>query len=263
MEDSALQLKLARSLLEGVGNSVQGADSAEKALDILRTFEPDLILMDLQLPGKDGLELTRELRQGGIHGRTPIVAFTAFTHPADLERSREAGCSGYIAKPIDTAAFARQVRAFLGAGNGAAADVASDTGDLLAGLREQFPGGRAGAVRYGLRELKSNPPCATERIERILHGWAGLAGTFGFQKLRIKPAGWKTCYLRPAWCTAAWSPKASNPRAAVFAPRPARSPDSQADLVRGLRAARIGLVHCSAEGPAGSEQRHNAPTFRL
>jgi len=247
VEDSALQLKLAKSLLEEAGNSVQGADSAEKALEILYTFEPDLILMDLQLPGKDGLELTRELRRGGIHGRTPIVAFTAFTHPSDLERSREAGCSGYIAKPIDTAAFARQVRAFLGAVNGAGTDVPSDSGDLLTGLRNNFLVEGLEQCDTILRELKSNPPCATERIERILHYWAGLAGTLGFAEISKQARRVEDLLSSPSLVYRSMVAKGVESARRRFCAAARTEPKLPADLVRGLRDARIGLVHCSAE----------------
>ncbi len=113
VEDNDMQSKLVSFLLEEAGHTVQVAESAEKALELLQSFLPDLILMDLQLPGKDGLELTRELRLNPVLGATPIIALTAYTDPTELARAREAGCNGNIAKPIDTATFARQVREYL------------------------------------------------------------------------------------------------------------------------------------------------------
>lgn len=247
VEDSALQRKLASSLLEEAGNSVQGAESAEKALEILRAFEPDLILMDLQLPGKDGLELTRELRRGGIHGRTPIVAFTAFTHPSDLERSREAGCSGYIAKPIDTAAFARQVRAFVGAPNGAGADVSSDSGDLLTALRNNFLVKGIEQCDTILRELESNPPCATERLQRILHCWAGSAVTLGFTEISKQARRVEDLLSSPSLVYRSMVAKGVESARRRFCAATRLEPSLPADLVRGLADARIGLVYCSPE----------------
>jgi len=123
IEDHEMQSKLASFLLEEAGYTVLTAESAEKALELLRSFHPDLILMDLQLPGKDGVELTRELRLNPVHGDTPIIAMTAYTDPGDLAKAREAGCNGNISKPIDTTTFARQVRAYLGGVADGEADV--------------------------------------------------------------------------------------------------------------------------------------------
>src|SRR5580698_4021402 len=88
VEDDALQAKLVSLLLEDAGHTVQIAGSAESALDVLQWFRPDLILMDLQLPGKDGLALTRELRLIPIYVATPIIALTAYTDASHLARER-------------------------------------------------------------------------------------------------------------------------------------------------------------------------------
>jgi two-component system, cell cycle response regulator DivK len=113
VEDHDLQSKLVRFLLQEAGHTVRTAASAEEAREILRSFFPDLILMDLQLPGMDGLELTRLLRLDPVHAATPIIALTAYTDPSDLQKAREAGCNGKISKPIDTATFARRIGRFL------------------------------------------------------------------------------------------------------------------------------------------------------
>src|SRR5579862_4010470 len=81
---------------------VQTAASAEEARELLRSFFPDLILMDIQLPGMDGLELTRVLRLDPLQAVTPVIALTAYTDPGDLEKASDAGCNGKISKPIDT-----------------------------------------------------------------------------------------------------------------------------------------------------------------
>src|SRR5579863_2065383 len=106
VENNEMQSTLVSFLLQEAAHKVQTVSSAEQALGALRSFSPDLILMDLQLPGMDGLELTRRLRLQPAHATTPIVALTAYTSPSDLERAREAGCNGMIPKPIDTATFA-------------------------------------------------------------------------------------------------------------------------------------------------------------
>jgi len=76
-------------------------------------FEPDLILMDIQMPGMDGLELTRLLKADARTRPIVIVAFTAYAMKGDEAKFRAAGCDGYLSKPIDVATFAEQVRAYL------------------------------------------------------------------------------------------------------------------------------------------------------
>jgi DNA-binding response OmpR family regulator len=188
VEDNVMQSKLVGFLLQEAGHTVQIAGSAERALEILQSFrpgniKPDLILMDLELPGKDGLELTRELRRTRAHDATPIIALTAYTDRSDLARAREAGCNGTISKPIDTAAFARQVRNYLGGASGADADVPSDSGDLLADVRNNFLAEGLEQCGTLLKKLKSNPRQATPAIQRVLHRWAGMGGTLGFPEI--------------------------------------------------------------------------------
>ena len=134
VEDNEMQSKLVGFLLQEAGNTVQTAESAEQAREILLSFSPDLILMDLQLPDMDGLELTRVLRVDPVHCATPIIALTAYTDPSDLERARAAGCNGNISKPIDTETFARQVGHYLNRTTDVHADVECDSHDLLAEL---------------------------------------------------------------------------------------------------------------------------------
>jgi CheY-like chemotaxis protein len=102
VDDNAANLKLARVLLAGEGYHVRTATDALEALAVLETFRPRLILMDLQLPGMDGFELTGRLKADPTHRDVVILALTAYAMKGDEERARAAGCDGYIAKPIDT-----------------------------------------------------------------------------------------------------------------------------------------------------------------
>ena len=113
VEDNETNQILVRAVLEMGGYRVSVAGSADEALDELRRNPPSLILMDVQLPGQDGLSLTRELKADPNSSRIPIVALTAHAMNGDRELALEAGCAGYIAKPIDTRMFAGQVRQFL------------------------------------------------------------------------------------------------------------------------------------------------------
>ncbi len=114
VDDSLPNLKLTRFLLMQDGFDVRTAENAEQALLALETRVPDMILMDIQMPGMDGLALTRHLRRdGSLHG-VPIVAFTASAIKGDEEIARAAGCDGYITKPIDTRTFVDLVRNYAG-----------------------------------------------------------------------------------------------------------------------------------------------------
>lgn len=113
VDDNATNLKLASEVLEMEGHSVLRAGDANEALAILCNSRPDLILMDIALPGMDGLELTRQLKARPDLAGVPIVALSAFAMKGDEERALSAGCDGYITKPINTRTFHAQVKAYL------------------------------------------------------------------------------------------------------------------------------------------------------
>ena len=113
VEDNPTNLKLASEVLENAGFRVIRAVDSEQAQLALRQERPDLILMDIALPGMDGLALTRLLRADPAFGTIPIVALTAFAMKGDDQKALEAGCSGYITKPIQVRELAGQVRSFL------------------------------------------------------------------------------------------------------------------------------------------------------
>ena len=113
VDDNPLNLKLTRLLLVQEGYVVQTAGDSEQALELMRTFSPRLILMDLQLPGMDGFELTRHLKDDSATRDIVIVAVTAYAMKGDEQRALDAGCDGYLAKPIDTRALASQVATYL------------------------------------------------------------------------------------------------------------------------------------------------------
>jgi CheY-like chemotaxis protein len=102
IDDNAANLKLARVLLSGEGYEIRTASDAAEALAVLESFHPRLILMDLQLPGMDGFALTRRLKSTPTHRDVVILALTAYAMKGDEIRALDAGCDGYIAKPIDT-----------------------------------------------------------------------------------------------------------------------------------------------------------------
>jgi two-component system, cell cycle response regulator DivK len=118
VDDNPANLKLARLLLEAEGHDARTAVDAEQALKLLETFHPRVILMDIQLPGMDGLELTRRLKQDPKTSHMVIVAITAYAMRGDEERARAAGCDGYVAKPIDVYTLPGVIAGFIEAAEG-------------------------------------------------------------------------------------------------------------------------------------------------
>lgn len=114
VDDNLLNRKLVCDVLELEGYEILQCEDAEQALELLAvTAVPDLILMDISLPGMDGLTLTRQLKAEVRFTSVPIVAVTAFAMKGDEQKALQAGCSGYITKPIDTRRLPAQVAAFL------------------------------------------------------------------------------------------------------------------------------------------------------
>jgi CheY-like chemotaxis protein len=113
VDDNETGVLLVRTVLELEGFQVDSAGSAEEVLERLRFRTPALVLMDVQLPGQDGLSLTRQLKADPATAEIRIVALTAYAMAGDREQALAAGCVGYITKPIDTRALGDQVRSFL------------------------------------------------------------------------------------------------------------------------------------------------------
>jgi two-component system cell cycle response regulator DivK len=116
VEDNETNLRLFTYLLSARGYDVRGAGDAPQALQLLQTFRPRLILMDLQLPGTNGYELTRTIKADLALRDIPIIALTAYAMRGDEEKARAAGCDGYVTKPIDTRAFPARIAEFLAKG---------------------------------------------------------------------------------------------------------------------------------------------------
>ncbi|MCU1431697.1 MAG: response regulator with CheY-like receiver domain and winged-helix DNA-binding domain [Actinotalea sp.] len=114
VEDNPLNLKLIRDVLVFQGYDVVEARTGEEGVHLAHDLVPDLVLMDLQLPGIDGVEALRLLRQDPVVRDVPVVAVTAFAMKEDRERADANGFDGYLAKPISVRALPAQVEAFLG-----------------------------------------------------------------------------------------------------------------------------------------------------
>lgn len=117
VEDNSMNRRVAQFILKSQGYTVYEACDGREALDLVKDHSPDLILMDLQLPGLDGFTVTRIIKENAATKRIPVVALTAYAMRGDAERALEAGCDGYITKPIDPENFAEVVAGYLAAGS--------------------------------------------------------------------------------------------------------------------------------------------------
>ena len=113
VEDNPANMTLATFLLESAGHTVLSATDAEAGLTLARDEQPNLILMDIQLPGMDGLEATGLLKRDHATRAIPVIALTALAMKGDEERIRAAGCDGYIAKPMRYQEFLATISALL------------------------------------------------------------------------------------------------------------------------------------------------------
>jgi CheY-like chemotaxis protein len=113
VDDNPMNLKLARLVVTAEGHEADVAAGADEALTLLEEQRPDLILMDLEMPVVDGVELTRRLKADPATAAIPVIALTAAAMHRDRERATEAGCAGFVTKPLDTRGFAATLASYL------------------------------------------------------------------------------------------------------------------------------------------------------
>ena len=114
VEDNAKNLKLVKALLVIGDYAVFDSESAERGIELAKTHVPDLILMDIQLPGMNGLDATKIIKKDSNIKHIPVVALTSYAMEGDEHKAIEAGCDGYMTKPIDTRNFLNEVSSFIG-----------------------------------------------------------------------------------------------------------------------------------------------------
>jgi two-component system cell cycle response regulator DivK len=114
VEDNPVNRRLAVFLLRSQGYDVREASTGLEALEMLEKERPDLIVMDIQLPGMDGLEVTRKIKAQPDTADIPVIAVTSYAMKGDREKALAAGCVGYVTKPIDKNIFIQEIAARLG-----------------------------------------------------------------------------------------------------------------------------------------------------
>jgi two-component system cell cycle response regulator DivK len=183
VDDTPVNLKLVRVLLSRQGFDVRTASTAEEALEVAETFRPRLVLADIQLPGMDGLEMTRRLKSAPQTRDTIVLALTAFAMKGDEEKAFEAGCDGYITKPIDTRSFPALIRQYLSKPS----DVTNSSPERAtklapgAGSREAFLAD--GAQRSAALISSLGPGFDAISARAIVNQWAETANSMGCQEI--------------------------------------------------------------------------------
>jgi len=185
VDDAPVNLKLTDILLRKEGYQVQTASDAEEALKVLGNFRPDLMLVDIQMPGIDGLELTRRVKRDPATKDIVVVALTACAMKEDEQNAMAAGCSGYITKPIDTHTLGKRVRHHLDGRLAVEAPLSRPAALLqavpdaeLESLRQRFIDEGTLQVRQLLESL--NTIVDPTKPAQLLHRWIGSAGVLGY-----------------------------------------------------------------------------------
>ncbi|SPE39012.1 Response regulator receiver protein [Candidatus Sulfopaludibacter sp. SbA6] len=255
VDDTPVNLKLTRIILVNEGYKVLTAASAEEAIELLRGFHPDLVLADIQLPGIDGLELTRRIKRDENTRDIAVVALTAFATQGDEQKAIDAGCDGYITKPIDTRALGARIRAFLdrraesmaGLAPPASPDPASPdkiaipAADLLV-LRRRFLDEGREQARQWLLDLDGQ--FDANEAARVVHQWIGAGGLLGYTAISRLAREVAAILLERPLDQTQLRESLANLAMAFTSPRDARDaavPESVVEALSGKRIALVGL----------------------
>jgi CheY-like chemotaxis protein len=256
VDDTPVNLKLTRILLVNEGYHVLTAASAEEALELLQSHRPHLILADIQLPGMDGLEMTRRIKGDPRTRDITVVALTAFAMKGDEQKAMSAGCDGYITKPIDTRTLGERIRHYLDArGDRGAlppqppsrqAEVLS-TAEMQA-LRRRFLDEGQERSRQILLDLEGafDPTAAT----RTVHQWIGAGGLLGYPAISRLSRDVETLLLEKPVDSGQLRESLTNLVLAFSSPREARDaplPDSILQTLAGKFVAVVGLPSHEAQ----------------
>jgi CheY-like chemotaxis protein len=254
VDDTPVNLKLTRILLVNEGYKVMTAITAEEALELLKSFHPYLVLTDIQLPGMDGLELTRRIRKDPNLKDVVVVALTAFAMKGDEQKAIDAGCDGYITKPIDTRTLGSRLREHLGRRSEAAAappagEVAAIPEADLQALRRAFLGEGRDKSRQLLLDLDSH--FSANEAARLVHQWVGTGGLLGYTAISRLAREAEAILLERPLDNAQLRESLTALALAFSSPREARDipvPEYVSQVLAGKRVVAVGL-------PAAEEER--------
>ena len=259
VDDTPVNLKLTRILLVNEGYKVMTAASAEEALELLRSYHPQLILADIQLPGIDGLELTRRIKKNDETRDITVVALTAFAMKGDEQKAVDAGCDGYITKPIDTRSLGARIREHLNrraeaqgtppaAKPAVTGDASLPAAEMLA-LRRRFLTEGQETARQMLLDLDGQFNAAD--AAKQVHNWIGTGGLLGYSAIsRLAREAEAVLLVRPLE-NDQLRDSLTNLALAFNSPREARDAPLSESIVHALSGKRVALVGL----PASDAQR--------
>ena len=271
VDDTPVNLKLTRILLVNEGYKVLTAASAEEALELLRSYRPDLILADIQLPGMDGLEMTRRIKGDQRTQGITVVALTAFAMKGDEQKALDAGCDGYITKPIDTRALGESIRRYLDARGEPAAPSpppAAPPAEVapaaeMQDLRRRFLDEGQERARQILLDLEG--PFDAAASARFVHQWIGAGGLLGYSTISRLSREVETLLLEKPVDTGQLRESLSNLLLTFSNPGDAREtpvPDSIRKSLSGKFIAVVGLpAHETQRLCVALESAHARPVF--
>jgi DNA-binding response OmpR family regulator len=275
VDDTPVNLKLTRILLVNEGYKVMTAASAEEALELLRSYHPQLILADIQLPGIDGLELTRRIKKNEDTRDITVVALTAFAMKGDEQKAVEAGCDGYITKPIDTRSLGARIREHLNRrterqGAAPAAEQPAPAGDgaslpaaeMLA-LRRKFLAEGQEAARQMLLDLDGQFN-AGEAAKKV-HNWIGTGGLLGYSAISRLAREVEAVLVERPLENDQLRDSLTNLALAFNSPREARDAPLSEGIVNALSGKRVALVGLPASDAermcVALERTNSVPVF--
>jgi two-component system cell cycle response regulator DivK len=252
VDDDPVCLKAVAAMLRREGYKVHLSSSAEQALTALNTIRPDLMLVDLQLPGINGLELTRRVRAKQGVNSVIIVALTASDSSATEARAFEAGCNGFIAKSMDERSLVRRVRALIDRETQGSMP-AEQPAILQARPAAQSAGvedARGAFLAEGARQLRRLLEFAgtrqeTEAMAPVFQQWAETAGELGYTEIAGKARAAETLLGRMTWTHAELGEALTELMQAFATPKEvseAAIPDSVVQVLSGKRVALLGFA---------------------
>lgn len=270
VDDTPVNLKLTRILLVNEGYKVLTAASAEEALELLRNNHPSLVLADIQLPGIDGLEFTRRVKKDPATSDILVVALTAFAMKGDEQKAIDAGCDGYITKPIDTRSLGPRIREYLdrraqskpgGApsappGAPAAEKVSVPAAEMQA-LRRRFL--EEGHERSRELLLDLDGQFSAKEAARVVHQWIGTGGLLGYAEISRLAREVETSMLERPLDNAQVRESLTTLVLAFSSPLEARDAPIPDEIVRSLSGRRVAVVAF----PAGERERICVPLERV
>ncbi|HXI38846.1 MAG TPA: response regulator [Bryobacteraceae bacterium] len=188
VEDTPINLKVVQCVMQRAGFDVRTATSAEEALEVLKQFRPSLVLTDIQLPGMNGVELIKRLKADPGTRDTIVLALTAFAMKSDEQKAFDAGCDGYITKPIDTRTFPNLIRQYIAPSHGTHSNASPASAPKVARLEFSLRDIQQTFVAEGMRQSERfinalNDGSDYSEVRVAAHRWVGAAGQIGYPEI--------------------------------------------------------------------------------